>query len=131
MLPMQTIVSNQNITTISENPIATVPLTLETEPVSNVQEEVLILPNIFTPNGDGKNDELSIDLSAFEFVDYSLVILDGKNQIVFKSNDPNESWNGKKLDGDMCPAGSYVYYLTGKTSNDKTISKYATLRIQY
>lgn len=131
MLPMQTIVSNQNNTTISENPIATVPLTLETEPVSNVQEEVLILPNIFTPNGDGKNDELSIDLSAFEFVDYSLVILDGKNQIVFKSNDPNESWNGKKLDGDMCPAGSYVYYLTGKTSNDKTISKYATLRIQY
>jgi gliding motility-associated-like protein len=131
MPPMQTIVSNQNITTISENPIATVPLTLETEPVSNVQEEVLILPNIFTPNGDGKNDELSIDLSAFEFVDYSLVILDGKNQIVFKSNDPNESWNGKKLDGDMCPAGSYVYYLTGKTSNDKTISKYASLRIQY
>ncbi len=131
MLPMQTIVSNQNITTISENPIATVPLTLETEPVSNVQEEVLILPNIFTPNGDGKNDELSIDLSAFDFVDYSLVILDGKNQIVFKSNDPNETWNGKKLDGDMCPAGSYVYYLTGKTSNDKTISKYATLRIQY
>ena len=131
ILPMQTIVSNQNITTISENPIATVPLTLETEPVSNVQEEVLILPNIFTPNGDGKNDEFSIDLSAFDFVDYSLVILDGKNQIVFKSNDPNESWNGKKLDGDMCPAGSYVYYLTGKTSSDKTISKYATLRIQY
>jgi len=95
------------------------------------QEETIVLPNIFTPNGDGKNDEFSIDLSSYEFLDYSLVILDMNNQLVFKSNNPLESWNGKKVDGDVCPIGSYVYYLTGKTVSGKTVSKYSTLRIQY
>lgn len=130
-LPMQTIVSNQNNTAISQHPIANVPVTLEIESASSVQEEAIVLPNIFTPNGDGKNDEFSIDLSSYEFVDYSLVILDKNNQLVFKSNNPQENWNGKKIDGDVCPTGTYIYYLTGKTVSGKTISKYSTLRIQY
>ena len=130
-LPMQAIVSNQNITAISENPIANAPVTLEPETASIVQEETIVLPNIFTPNGDGKNDEFSIDLSSYEFTDFSLVILDMKNQLVFKSNNPQENWNGKKVDGDVCPTGTYIYYLTGKTVSGKTISKYSTLRIQY
>ena len=128
---MQTIVSNQNNTAISQHPIANVPITLDIESASSVQEEAIVLPNIFTPNGDGKNDEFSIDLSSYEFVDYSLVILDKNNQLVFKSNNPQENWNGKKIDGDVCPTGTYIYYLTGKTVSGKTISKYSTLRIQY
>ncbi len=130
-LPIQSIVSNQNITAISENPIVNVPAVQDLEATSNVQEETIVLPNIFTPNSDGKNDEFSIDLSAFEFADYSLVILDMNNHVVFNSNDPFEGWNGKKEDGDVCPTGTYIYYLTGKTISGKTISKYSTLRIQY
>jgi gliding motility-associated-like protein len=130
-LPIQTIVSNQNSTAISQHPIGNVPVTLEIESASTVQEEAIVLPNIFTPNGDGKNDEFSIDLSSYEFVDYSLVILDKNNQLVFKSNNPQENWNGKKIDGEVCPTGTYIYYLTGKTISGKTISKYSTLRIQY
>jgi gliding motility-associated-like protein len=130
-LPIQTIVANQNSAAISQNPIVNIPVTLELDPASNVQEETIVLPNIFTPNGDGKNDEFSVDLSSYEFSDFSLVILDMKNQLVFKSTNPQESWNGKKVDGDVCPAGTYIYYLTGKTVSGKTISKYSTLRIQY
>jgi gliding motility-associated-like protein len=130
-LPMQTIVSNQNSTAISHHPIANVPVTLEIESASTIKEEAIVLPNIFTPNGDGKNDEFSIDLSSYEFSDYSLVILDMNNQLVFTSKNPQENWNGKKVDGDVCPTGTYIYYLTGKTISGKTISKYSTLRIQH
>jgi gliding motility-associated-like protein len=130
-LPMQSIVSNQNSTAISQQPSANVPVTQNIEPTPTVQEEAIVLPNIFTPNGDGKNDEFSIDLSSYEFLDYSLVILDMNNQLVFKSNNPQENWNGKKVDGDVCPTGNYIYYLTGKTVSGKSISKYSTLRIQY
>lgn len=117
---------------ISENQIATNGATSDNGKLDAIQlEEKIVLPNIFTPNGDGKNDEFSIDLSDFEFLDYSLVILDMNNQAVFKSTHPQESWNGKKEDGENCKAGNYIYYLTGKTVSGKTISKYATLRIQY
>ncbi len=99
--------------------------------VPQLEDQKIQLPNIFTPNGDGQNDVFSIDLSAFSFKDYSLVILNKNNQVVFKSNDPNEAWDGKKIDGDLCLAGTYVYYLTGETIDGKTISKFATLQIQY
>ncbi len=131
ILPLQTMVSDQSIHAISENTQALQADKVDNEPSSIEQEETIILPNIFTPNADGKNDVFSIDLSAFEFTDYSLVVLDMNNHVVFKSNNPLESWNGKTVDGELCLPGNYVYYLTGKTSEGKTITNYSNLRIQY
>jgi len=130
--PTEIVRSNPNQTSI----IPTTPNVINTlesseAPISLSQEQKIRLPNIFTPNGDGQNDVFNIDLTEYQFQDFSLVILDLTNHIVFQSSDPSESWNGKKPDGEMCLTGNYVYYLTGKTKEGKTISKYSTLRIQY
>ena len=107
------------------------PIEQQIMPVSNVEEAPILLPNVFTPNGDGNNDQFSIDLGAYTFVDYSLVILDQTNQLVFKSSQTQEAWDGKNMNGDRCPKGNYIYYLTGKTDTGKTITKYSTLRVEY
>jgi gliding motility-associated-like protein len=93
------------------------------------KESTILLPNIFTPNGDGKNDFLSIKIG--EVTEFSVVILNQANKVIFTSNDPNFSWDGQSLQGELSPAGSYVYYINAKDLNGKLLTKYSSLTISY
>ena len=87
------------------------------------------LPNIFTPNGDGNNDYLKLEIeNVTEFV---IVILDAKSNVVFKSEDADFKWDGTNLNGDKLPAGNYIYYVTAKDLEGKAITKYSSLTIKY
>lgn len=107
------------------------------EPKQNIATEKLPeesklqfkLPNIFTPNGDGNNDFLKLDIAnVTEFV---IVILDAKSDIVFKSEDADFKWDGTNLKGDKLPIGNYIYYVTAKDLEGKAITKYSSLTIKY
>ena len=90
----------------------------------------IVLPNIFTPNGDGKNETLQIDWNEFEVLDFSIVVLDTKNNVVFKNNDPNFQWNGANLGGEKLAAGYYIYFVTGLL-NEQQWQQSSSLQIQY
>ncbi len=107
------------------------------EPKQNVATEKLPeesklqfkLPNIFTPNGDGNNDYLKLDIeNVTEFV---IVILDAKSNVVFKSEDADFKWDGTNINGDKLPAGNYIYYVTANDSDGKPLTKYSALTIKY
>ena len=68
-----------------------------------------ILPNVFTPGGDGYND-FFIPL-PYRYVDkIDLKIFNRWGEIVFESNDPNIRWDGThKNGGERVPAGTYFY----------------------
>lgn len=93
------------------------------------KESTILLPNIFTPNGDGKNDFLSIKIG--EVTEFSVVILNQANKVIFTSNDPNFSWDGLAINGEISPAGTYVYYISAKDLNGKLLTKYSNLTISY
>jgi gliding motility-associated-like protein len=88
----------------------------------------VVLTNVFTPNGDGKNDYLFIN--ALGLTDFSVVVLSQANQVIFQSTDPSFNWDGKLTNGDDAPIGQYVYYITGKSDRGDLINKYSTLFIQ-
>ncbi|MDX2359528.1 MAG: gliding motility-associated C-terminal domain-containing protein [Crocinitomicaceae bacterium] len=76
------------------------------------------LPNVFTPNGDGRNDIFKIE--SENLTEFSIFILNDRNQTVYESTDPNFEWNGT-INGMPAEEGRYVYCITAKefASSDK------------
>jgi gliding motility-associated-like protein len=114
---------------IRNNTASTSEIVAKPEIKTKEQEKTVLLPNIFTPNGDGKNDFLSIKIG--EVTEFSVVILNQANKVIFTSNDPNFSWDGLATNGELSPAGTYVYYISAKDLNGKLLTKYSSLTISY
>jgi gliding motility-associated-like protein len=69
------------------------------------------IPNIFTPNGDGVNDEFSVqDPQNCAFTQYKMVIYNRWGNVVWTSEEVSQVWNGKSLFGNA-PDGTYYYVL--------------------
>lgn len=63
-----------------------------------------MVPNVFTPNGDGKNDVFFIP--NIELLAWKLAVFNRWGQQVYQSNAYANDWNGSDL-----PAGLYYYLL--------------------
>ncbi len=115
-------------------------LETEEEPISENQkiqeeiqepievEEVIVWPNIFTPNNDGANDFFEIQMR--EKLDFQIIVIDQKNKVVFQSNAVDFRWDGTLPEGDLAPSGNYIYYVTAKTVDGKDFFKNSDLRIE-
>jgi gliding motility-associated-like protein len=69
-----------------------------------------VLPNSFTPNGDGLND---IFIATKLFIDesgYLLTIFNRWGQRIFETANPSEGWDGR-YKGFYAPPGVYVYHI--------------------
>ncbi len=112
----------------AQDEIVSVETPVEDSDISNPFEEVIVLPNIFTPNGDRVNDVFMIEMT--EKSEFQIIVLNAKNQTVFKSNDANFEWDGTMLNGEPAPTGNYLYYFSAKDLNGKDVTKSSILKIQ-
>jgi gliding motility-associated-like protein len=78
----------------------------------------VFIPNAFTPDDDGLNDFFKVMITGV--VDkYELVIFDRWGQEVFRSNDPNQAWNGSIEGGEyFAEDGIYQYVLEYEAYRD-------------
>jgi gliding motility-associated-like protein len=95
---------------------------------ANSQAYTLELPNVFTPNNDGINDFLIINTEGL--TEFSLVVLDQRNKIIYTSQDSTISWDGLGLSGDPVLSGNYVYFITARDATGNLVTKHSVLRIE-
>lgn len=83
-------------------------------------------PNVFTPNGDGINDEF---LPFTEGVtDYHLMIFDRWGELIFESRDVKTGWNGN-FNGKPCQQDAYVWKAEVKFFDSRTFNKTGSITI--
>ena len=75
------------------------------------------LPNNFTPNGDGYNDEFTVLTQGLQSLE--VTIFNHAGTVVCKWNDLNGKWNGRLPNGLAAPAGTYTYSVVGITPEGK------------
>ncbi len=67
------------------------------------------LPNVFTPNNDGKNDSFT-PLNCPEFLDQTeFTVFNRWGVKVFETMDLKINWDGRSIAGQALPAGQYFY----------------------
>ncbi len=81
----------------------------------------LYVPNAFTPNGDGVNDDFVVSGNSIE--NYELLIYDRFGELVFKSVNLSDTWTGE-YQGQSLDPGVFMYvvqvtYLDGEEAFSK------------
>lgn len=78
-------------------------------------ESTLYIPNVFTPNGDGVNDEFHV--AGYNLSEFDLKIFNRWGQLLFQTNDPLKGWDGSYKGQTV--EGVYVFIVKAK-GNDGT-----------
>jgi gliding motility-associated-like protein len=79
----------------------------------------LFVPNLFSPNEDGKNDKWEI-INLDQYTESTVLIINREGQIVFEDIDYKNTWDGT-YNGDPLPEATYYYVL--KYDNGEKVLK--------
>ena len=125
-------ISNPTVTTAAEREYtititaASSCLTVDTLLV-RIFDKYVYVPNVFSPNGDGINDILYVNLVSVKQLRYFRVF-NRYGKKVFESSDPASGWNGK-LNGEYQPVDTYVWTVEALDKNGNQINQQGTLSL--
>jgi hypothetical protein len=85
------------------------------------------IANVFTPNGDGRNDYFFIQSEGLEI--FYVSIKNERGEEVYSSNDPNFEWNGQHQDGST-KKGGYIVVIIAEGEDGQVFKEMKALRIE-
>ena len=79
----------------------------------DINDPIVWVPNVFTPNGDGANDVLSLPYEAFE--SFNILIVNRWGNVMWNQTDQTGTflWDGTDNGQEKCTDGVYFYKLSG------------------
>jgi len=101
--------------------------------VNEIEKEVIIHPDIavhaptaFTPNGDGLNDVFEI--KGVGINEYLLQVYSRWGELIYESKNLEDQWDGK-FNGELVPAGTYVYTINYKSMLNRDYNKKGSVTV--
>ena len=73
-----------------------------------ISESYLAVPNVFTPNGDGKNDEFRVAYRSLK--EFHCWVYNRWGKLVYDWTDPSKGWDGT-INGRPAAEGAYYYVI--------------------
>lgn len=86
----------------------------------------LIVPNAFTPNGDGVNDYFRMEQKLLQTL--QIRVFDRWGNLVFTSDDLAFRWDGT-MGGVPLPEGTYVFHLKGMARDNQPIERTGSITL--
>jgi gliding motility-associated-like protein len=80
------------------------------------EDDLIFIPNAFSPNGDGKNDVFRPEIIGIDETAYELYIYDRWGKLVFLTKKTTEGWDGR-INGKFSEPGIFVYTVKYKEVN--------------
>jgi len=88
----------------------------------------VIVPDAFTPNRDGINEEL--ELFPRFATEYTMTIYNRWGELVYSHNQNQRAWNGRYQNTQRSvPTGTYIYNLVFIDSENRTFSKNGSVMV--
>jgi gliding motility-associated-like protein len=95
------------------------------DPAICLGADSLFVPNVFTPNGDGKNDLFRVvGMQRME-----LTIFNRYGQLVATLGLPAQSWDGRSAAGETAPEGTYFFKLHGTDNGGLPVDRSGSLSL--
>jgi gliding motility-associated-like protein len=86
----------------------------------------IFVPNVFTPNGDGKNDRLMVFGNYVSSLQFR--IFNQWGQLIFYSDNISNGWDGS-WNGRQQPVGVYAYTLKVVLQDGTTVNKKGSVNL--
>ena len=87
----------------------------------------ITVPNIFSPNGDGVNDQFFIINTGMKSMNCD--IFNRWGQLLWTLTAPDQTWDGSLINGDKAPEGTYMYILEANGLDGKTYKQQGTVTL--
>lgn len=87
----------------------------------------LIIPNIFTPNGDGQNDVFTVIGTSIKNLHAD--IYDRWGIKMYEMNGPQSGWDGKTGSGTAASEGTYYYILKAEAYDNKSYEYHGSFQL--
>lgn len=87
----------------------------------SVSTSQLLVPNVFTPNGDGRNDEFRVMYRSI--IEFECWVYNRWGKLVYHWTDPAKGWDGT-INGRPAAEGAYYYVIRAKGADADAGGKY-------